>query len=262
MLLNKNNYLLAVCAALISLSGIHLSAQATMPNPEEGTFRLLRVITKIQNFDTNDEIGDIFSNDIMYQSKEGEIKLSYGTRRPSRAYPLPQSKTLELYRWLPIPPNAPEGTKPQKQILSQIPLKHVTKQLVFITTPKDQTTMPISGVSVSDLDEGHLPGQGRLINLSSYTAAMAMEEERVKAEPKSVDTVIHFAPGMTSILVAIEVREGGSWAQSTSNKLRLNDKIKVYALIYDHPPTEEIPLPVRTHIFTEQVREAAPQPGS
>ncbi len=249
------SYFVAACLALHTLPSAELSAQNTSSKDAVGTFRILQVgSTEDESFMEEETLSPTIPSEILYLSKEGEVQLSLGSRRPSQPYPLPQGKTLELYRWLPVPANAPEGTKPEKQILGQIPLGNVSQQLVFVAISKKGRPYPIRGLAIDDLVEDHLPGQARLINLSSYGAAIAMEEEKAKAKSKSADTIIQFAPGMTDIIIAIEVNEGGKWAKAHSRKLRLNGSIKVYAILYDHPPTPDDPLPVRASIFSERVR--------
>lgn len=251
----KNIQLLLGYLSLLSIMGASLYAQAPTSSTDQGTFRLVH--TAGMNDDTFLEGVEAVTipDDIKYQTKEGEVDIKLGSSRLSRAYTLPQSQKLELYRWLPVPPDAPEGTKPEKQILAQIPLAHGEKQIVFTKLILERDApYPIHGIAVDDLDENHLPGQARLINLSSFSGAMALEEERAKASPKTSDTIFQFAPGMTDIIIAIEINNNGKWAQTFSNRLRLNEKVKVYALIYNHPPTDDNPLPVRAQVFTERVR--------
>ncbi|MDP4644862.1 MAG: hypothetical protein NWS71_10535 [Opitutales bacterium] len=196
---------------------------------------------------------DSFPVDIRYMSKDGEVQLRIGTRRPSIAQTLPNSQILELYNWIPVPPGAPEGTKPIKNVLANIPLRKAKKQFVIVANSKTNAEFPLTGFSVVDMDEEHLPGQARILNLSNYNVAMAMEKNRVIAKSKTTDSIVEFAPGMTDILIAIEVNQNGNWMQVEGNKLRLSDKVKMYTIVYNHPPSEDFPAPVRVSMFTERV---------
>ena len=80
-----------------------------------------------------------------------------------------------------------------------------------------------------------------------------MEKNRVIAKSKTTDSIVEFAPGMTDILIAIEVNQNGNWMQVEGNKLRLSDKVKMYTIVYNHPPSEDFPAPVRVSMFTERV---------
>ncbi len=245
----------SIFAAGLILAGSHVNGQESKSGG--GTFRILQVGSiDDESLLTQGSIEESLPDEIKYDSKNGEIDVKVSSRRPAGPYPLPQSQTLELYRWLPVPPNAPEGTKPQKLILGRISLKNSAHQLVIIALG-DDGSYPIRGLAINDLDEDHLPGQARLINLSSYRAAMALEGERAQGGPKTTDTIIQFAPGMTDIIVAIEVREGGRWTMALSRKLRLNSQLRIYTILYDYPPTPESPLPVRGTIITEPVRRTS-----
>lgn len=222
--------------------------------PEEDSFRLIRISQSAEMNDDGEMLEETFPDDIRYMSKDGEVELRIGTRRPSRPQTLPNSQTLELYNWIPVPPDAPEGAEPIKNILAMIPLRNAKKQFVILTKSKANAEFPVSGTSIRDMDEEHLTGQARLINLSSFKVAMAMEENRIIAKSRTTDSMVTFAPGMTDILIAIKVNENGMWAPVEGNKLRLSDTVKMYAIIYNHPPSEDFPAPVRVSMFTERVK--------
>lgn len=240
---------------ILSLSCLLLSVTALVAQPEAdngNTFRIIRTMQPGAMTDDGEMLEGSFPEDIRYMSKDGEVELSIGTRRPSGEHPLPNSKTLELYNWIPVPPDAPEGTKPIKNILAQIALKNAKYQFVILTKNKSNEGFPLAGFSFEDLDEEHGAGQARLINLSRFKVAMAMEENRVIAKPRTTESMVEFAPGMTDIVVAIEVNENGRWGKVRGNKLRLSDKVRVYAIVYDFPPSLEFPEPVRVNMFTER----------
>lgn len=240
---------------ILSISFLLLSATALIAQSEADNGNTFRIIRTIQPGELTAEGGMLkgrFPTDIRYMSKDGEVELSVGSRRPSQEHTLPNSKTLELYNWIPVPPDAPEGTKPIKNILAQIALKNTKYQFVILTKNKTNEGFPLSGFSFEDLDEGHGAGQARLINLSRFKVAMAMEENRIIAKPRTTESIVEFAPGMVDIVVAIEINENGNWGKVSGNKLRLSDKVKVYAIVYDFPPSLEYPEPVRVNMFTER----------
>lgn len=240
---------------LLSLSCLLLFGAPLIAQTEfdDDTFRIIRVSQLEETTDTGEIVEDSFPDDIRYMSKDGEVELRIGTRRPSREQTLPSSQTLELYNWIPVPPGAPEGTKPVKNILAQITLRNAKKQFVILTKSKTNVGLPVVGFSIIDMDEEHLPGQARIINLSSFNVAMAMEENRVTAKSRTTDSIVKFAPGMTDILIAIEINDKGQWVPVEGNKLRLSDKVKMYTIVYNHPPSEDFPAPVRVSMFTERV---------
>lgn len=239
-----------VSLSCLLLCGTALTGQTEL---EEDTFRLIRISQSGEMTDTGEILEATFPDDIRYMSKDGEVQLRIGTRRPSREQTLPNSQTLELYNWIPVPPGAPEGTKPIKNVLANISLRKAKKQFIIVAKSKTNTELPLSGYSIVDMDEEHRPGQARIINLSRYNVAMAMEKNRVVAKSRTTDSIVQFAPGMTDILIAIQTSENGKWAQVEGNKLRLSDTVKMYTIVYNHPPSEEYPAPVRVSMFTERV---------
>lgn len=228
---------------------ISLSAQSEPESDSRRSFRIINI--------SEEEMPE----DLKYKVKGDEIEMFITSGRFSQQYPSPSS-TLELYRMIPVPPNAPEGTEPIKQIMAQIPMSAAKEQIVFVAISNEGSVLPLKGLAVPSSKEKHPIGHARLINLSSHKGAIAIDGERLISPPRSIDAIIPFEAGTSDIIIAVDVQERGRWAELTGRKLRLHTGLKIYVVMHDATPTEEFPLPVRSRIIIDQPQRRAWVPPS
>ncbi|MDF3058518.1 MAG: hypothetical protein K0R17_2733 [Rariglobus sp.] len=178
------------------------------------------------------------------------------TRSPSKRYSRPPGDKLVLYRLLPVPPDAPAGTKPVKDIAAEIPLPAEQVALIIVVAPLPNEKL--AAKVLTDDSKKHPAGALRIINLSDMPAMVALNETRHEAAPASSMIV---PQGTGGILVQVAVANTGGWSLAFRKERLARPELHSYGFIFNYAPDPELGLdPTPPPAIVRIISEKAPAP--
>ncbi|MFA6960505.1 MAG: hypothetical protein WC205_07140 [Opitutaceae bacterium] len=216
-----NRYLVS----LILLLPCGLLHAQTSPAPTAPAARTFRIFSIVGSF-----------IDYKYELKRGAepIRLSIGPL-PTRAYVAPAGADLIIYREVPPPPDSPPGTKPTRSIIARVELPAAQPRSLVIVAPLADGTF---ATRVLDDDPAQHPaGTLRLVNLSTFPAAVALDRSTHPVDSGASSVVAYGAGGK---LVQLAVQKQGAWTVSYSEEHMSRPELHAYGFIFNYAPAPDL----------------------
>ena len=233
----------ALCGGIISSS---LPAQPgdVPPAPPARTFRVICG-------------GNWSEPPVKYDLNTKPVTLEIG-RSLSPAYICPAQTQLTLYNELPPPADAAPGTKPKKQTLATLTLPaDQTKSLVVLVP---DVSGKISFRTVPDDFKKHPGGTLRVLNFSSFPAAVAINDQQYMAPLEAPEVIVPFSAGGTLIQSAIQ--QSGKWISVYRRERIARPRLHTYGFIFNFiseiGAKDETPPPTSFILFGEIAPPADP----
>ena len=234
---------LACLAGIVSFSFSPVCAQAVAPVPS-AVFRLFS--------------SSGWQQDLKYDpgASAKPIAVSAGDR-PGETYPLPSGGRIVLYRELPVPPDAPAGTLPQKQIAVRISVPERQSRTLIALVPQPDKTFV---AHVVDDDPAHKEGGTmRLVNCSTLPAMVGLSDE-VHSLSVGETKVVPYRNGATLIRMAVPQNSG--WISAFNLERIARPKQFSYGFVFNYvaDPDEPISGPPPVAVF-RLITETLPTPA-
>jgi hypothetical protein len=201
--------LFSLCLALTSFA---------QPEPPARTFRIFSV-------------GGTF-DDLRFDPAPGRnaLKLLVAPS-PSEPYPVPVSGKLALYRELPVPADAPPGTKPKQEEAARIDIPaEWNRSLIIIAAAADRR---FTAKIINDDFEKHPAGVLRAVNFSSFQAGLRLNQD-THLIAVGDEALLPFSSG--AVLVQVAVGKEGKWELILSRERATAPRRHSYLFIFDNTP--------------------------
>ncbi len=231
---------LLVCA----LTG--LDAQSTpAADPPPATFRLLSTLGS--------------RTDLKYEPVRGQPPVNLVLSRSlSVPHLRPANGLLRAFRELPLPPDAPPGSRPERQTIFEVRLPPDEPSCLVITQPAggDPASPFLDARVFSDNPEQHGPGRLLVINLSDVTVALAIDQKNEEF-PSGKTTYMQLPNGGGHVVCrAAAADKRGDWTLYYKGEHRLSPYHRGYLIITNYLTEpgalrDPKPPPVRQQLFFE-----------
>lgn len=181
-------------------------------------------------------LGDDGFSNLFYDVKGAAHAFIANSGSFSQDYPAPAGPMLSFYRITPPPPDAPPGTPSQKTVVAQIDYPKEPAKVILLLYPSPaQSTLPITGMAIADVEKQHLPGQARIFNLSSLRAAFSAGGEIAEVSPHTTDRVV--ATGTGPLFLKTAAQWGNGWQAVDAMERNLPADLRLFVIIVDAPPS-------------------------
>ncbi|HEY9247964.1 MAG TPA: hypothetical protein VIO38_02485 [Rariglobus sp.] len=194
----------------------------TAPGPSARTFRIFSIVGSFTDF--------------KYEPKRGAepIRLGIGPL-PTRAYTVPTGSDLVIYKEVPPPPGSPPGTKPGQSIVARVDLPASLPRSLVIVAPLADGTFATR--VIDDDPARHPAGTLRLVNLSSFPAAVALDRDTHPVDVGASSVVDYGSGGK---LVQLAVEKQGAWTISYSEEHMSRPELHAYGFIFNYAPAPDL----------------------
>lgn len=238
---------------ILALSAVLCLALArAQPVEQPATFR---VISSVGSY------GELFYD----ASIGGKRKPVAITLNQSLSAPLawPAKSPLEIYRLVPPPPGAPEGSKPTRQIVVSIPLPAENDPIVVTFPTSDDRLAPLAAHIVPPTPDTHKAGTVKVINFSKFNTAVGMDARNDTLKPGGISV---FPTGTGRVLFQVAVGKGNNWASAFRGERRLSPKVRGYVFVFNYVDDpdygrEPTPPPATVKTFFEVSPETITPPA-
>ncbi|MBW8781364.1 MAG: hypothetical protein JF599_05710 [Verrucomicrobia bacterium] len=189
-------------------------------------------------------LGDDGYSDLFFDVKGAPVAFTANSGSFSTDYPAPPGRKLSFYRITPPPADAPPGTLPKKTVVAEVAYPEDAIKVILLLYPAPaQSALPITGMAIADLEKQHLPGQARILNVSSLPAAFSTGGEVAEASPHTTDRVVATGTGPLFLRTAAQV--GNGWKVVDTMERNLPAELRLFVIMVDAPRSYEGGPPVR-----------------
>lgn len=221
-----------LCALLTVAATVVLRAQPGPADPIPRTFRIMSYVGSYE---------ELFYQTSAAKSSIRPITIS---RTFSPPLPAPTGTTLEVFRWIPPPPNSPPGTQPTRQVALTATLDpNAPESLVIgrpLTPENKKTNFQAQAIPLGD---DYHAGTCLLANLSGFPSAAISLRDSVHTLKDGATELAAFGKGHTLIKVAVTVQHGGGWALAGDDAWRLNAMYRGYIIVLPYMDDPDYPRP-------------------
>lgn len=241
--------LAGVAALLLLFCGSLRSAEQSPIKPRQ--FRLISMVGTYEN--------------IYYQAQAGKPPVSLRlTRAPSAPLQVPAGSTLQFFREIPPPPDAPPGTPPIRQILLKTAVPQSEDDFIVVArplVPEDKQTS--FDATVLPFPKEYVAGTCLVANLSPFPEAAISLKNEVHHIKQGERKFLPLENGHNLIKIAVQVSKSGRWELAGDDAWRLWPGQRGLILVFpyirdpDFPPPINPP-PAGVHVSFEHLRSATP----
>lgn len=181
------------------------------------------------------------ASDIYYEVGSQKVNLNVSSGSLGVPYPMPKGKTLQLFRDLAPPPNAPAGTKSQKQEVGAIALPEGSKLIVVMAVPEDLTKAKIQGKAYKDTYQSHSAGVARVFNFSPKEINFRCGQKSVQL-PLGGNDFLPFpviAYGSTAYEVATRAKSTDPWRLAAGGETVVPPNFRFFVFVAEIIDTDE-----------------------
>jgi len=219
--------------SLLAAPCLHAQPAAAAASSVPRTFRILSIVGSYEA--------------LFYQTTADKVSLQAitVTRSLSQPLPAPKGAKLEIFRWVPPPPDAPPGTPPTRQVALTAMLDLNAPESIVVATPltpaNEQTLFTPKVIALTEDDKARTCLVANLTDFPS--AAVSLKETVHTLEPGAVKRVT-FEKGHNLLKVAVQIRQNNAWALAGDDAWRLNDLYRGYILILPYMEDPDFPPPL------------------
>lgn len=183
-------------------------------------------------------------DDLMYDLNGRKTPVFSSSGALSMAYPCPATKSLVLYKEVQPPFSSPPGTKPTKQVVVEVDIPKQYHQSIILLAPLSEGAGALfQGTAFEDIPTEHTPGTFRLINLSSLSAALLLNQKTTQARPgESIIGRYELNEGILQIKIAVQ--QGSEWRQALGSERRMGSNMRALGVLINDKPAYEGALPI------------------
>jgi len=193
------------------------------------TFRLIAI---------NSSLSDVF-----YEPAPGKDPVPLTVRKsPTKDYPRPTAPTLEIFRLIPPPPDAPKGTKPTRQIVATAKLGTNESSLVILSQSGADS---FASLVVPDDAKTHPAGTLRVVNLSKRPVGVALDDTVTELASKS-SKLLKIGAGQKIFKLRFAHNGAGAWDGFWDQSILFYPEVRTFAFIHDIPGVPEPQVKLRT----------------
>ena len=197
-------------------------------------------------------------SDIYYEVGSQKVNVNAFPGSLGLPCPMPKGKTLQLFRDLAPPPNAPAGTKPRKQEVGAIELPEGSKLIVVMAAPEDLTTAKLQGKAYKDTYQTHPAGVARVFNISPKEINFRCGQKSVQL-PLGGNDFLPFqviAYGSTAYELATRAKSTDPWKLTANGEVAVPPNYRFFVFVTEIIDTDGSKI-FTANVFSDPVPEKA-----
>ena len=165
--------------------------------------------------------------------KKQKIEIGNSCGSLSSPHPMPTDRVLEIYRLIQPPPDAPVGTKPQKQILATTRIPDgFSKAIVLLFPAGDAKTGTLRVAAFGDSYQLHPKGTVRVFNLAPVEVGLEVGSSKSSFKPGQEGVMPWVGSTPNVVFFQTSVRDGEGWRMLGNNELATRPNLRAFMFAY------------------------------